>query len=231
MIDIDKIFFINLDHRTDRWEKIEKEFIPLIPDQYQDKVERFSAIDHTEYDTVEKRAAGCAYSHLEVWKKCKEENLNTVLIFEDDIEWCVSQDTVRHYLSFLENIDFDMVNISYRIDSIRIPTKHDQLVQALEFVMGAGYIVKVDFLVTIYDHVKREADKMFYDNAAIQSCALDVSWLKYLFDKEKNKINNKWFLTREKLVRQYINYSSILNTIHDAELGLTHTKGNSNETI
>ena len=222
MIDIDRIFFINLDHRTDRWEKIEKEFIPLIPDQYQDKVERFSAIDHTEYDTVEKRAAGCAYSQLAIWDKCIKENLNTVLIFEDDVKWNIDRVGIYYYLNFLSSIDFDICNIGYRIENLMIPTEYDELIQTLEFVMACGYIVKVDFLKRIYSHVKNKADGMFYHGEDFRRNALDISWLKFLFNREDNTLNKKWFLTREKLVTQYINHSNIMNCIHDTETDILH---------
>ena len=67
------ILVINLDHRTDKWEEIKKEFkdwpIPL---------ERVSAI---KYDPPWK---GCYMSHLKCIKIAKERNYPWVLYVEDD---------------------------------------------------------------------------------------------------------------------------------------------------
>jgi GR25 family glycosyltransferase involved in LPS biosynthesis len=74
----DKIFCINLDERTDRWEKSKKEFnrIGIL-----EKVERFSAIKEDD------GRLGIIKSNLEIIKYAKKENLNNVLIFEDDVHF------------------------------------------------------------------------------------------------------------------------------------------------
>lgn len=82
----DKIYCINIDRRTDRWESCLKEF-----EKYSLDVERFSATDGNKdnYDLgypYDNELAG-AISHLNVIKKAKELNLKTVLILEDDVEF------------------------------------------------------------------------------------------------------------------------------------------------
>jgi len=89
----DKIYCINLDSRTDRWEHASNEF-----KKYNIEVERFSAIIGTDFiktipvyhDALAKRPGllGCNLSHLGVVKKSKELGLNNVLVFEDDIVFC-----------------------------------------------------------------------------------------------------------------------------------------------
>lgn len=71
----DKIYCINLDERTDRWERAQTEFKKI----GLENVERFSAIKNPV------GAIGCRDSHLSIIKKSKEENLKNVLIFEDDV--------------------------------------------------------------------------------------------------------------------------------------------------
>jgi DNA mismatch repair protein MutS len=65
---IDKIFYINLEKRTDRREEIEKELTDygLI-----DKAERYEA-HYTPHSGI----IGCGYSHLNVLKLAKENNYN-----------------------------------------------------------------------------------------------------------------------------------------------------------
>jgi GR25 family glycosyltransferase involved in LPS biosynthesis len=74
----DEIYCINLDHRTDRWEKVQKEFesVGLIP-----KVQRFSAIKH------EDGRLGVIKSNLAIVKIAKEKGLKNVLVFEDDVHF------------------------------------------------------------------------------------------------------------------------------------------------
>lgn len=76
---IDKIVYINLEHREDR-RKIMKEFFEKgqIP---QDKVIRFPAIRRT------KGIIGCLESHTAVIRMASENNWKNVLILEDDLEW------------------------------------------------------------------------------------------------------------------------------------------------
>ena len=76
---IDKIVYINLDHRQDRRDIMSKFFekgqIPL------EKVIRFPAIKRSRGEV------GCLESHTEVLKMAKFEQWKNVLILEDDIEW------------------------------------------------------------------------------------------------------------------------------------------------
>ena len=76
---IEKIIYINLDHREDRRKVMTKFFedaqIPL------EKVERFSAIKR------KRGAIGCLESHTQVLKMAKEKKWKNVLILEDDLEW------------------------------------------------------------------------------------------------------------------------------------------------
>lgn len=82
----DKIYCINIDRRTDRWEKCLIEF-----EKHGLNVERFSAIDgNTENYNLgypyDNELAG-SISHLNLIKKVKELNLKNVLILEDDVEF------------------------------------------------------------------------------------------------------------------------------------------------
>jgi len=73
----DEIYCINLDHRTDRWEHVQKEFEKL---GIKDRIKRFSAIKHKD------GRIGLIKSNLEILKKSKKLNSKNVLIFEDDVK-------------------------------------------------------------------------------------------------------------------------------------------------
>jgi GR25 family glycosyltransferase involved in LPS biosynthesis len=76
---IDKIVYINLDHRQDRRDIMKKFFekgnIPL------EKVIRLQAVNRV------RGGLGCLESHTKALKMAKENSWKNVLILEDDLEW------------------------------------------------------------------------------------------------------------------------------------------------
>jgi len=76
---VDKILYINLDHREDRRNIMETFFkkgnIPM------EKVERLSATKRTY------GALGCLESHTRALMMAKQQGWKNVLILEDDLEW------------------------------------------------------------------------------------------------------------------------------------------------
>lgn len=78
-----EVYCINLDRRTDRWEKALVEF-----NRIELEVKRFPAIDSLNIrnpTSISDGAYGCALSHLSIIKSCLERNVENVLIFEDDV--------------------------------------------------------------------------------------------------------------------------------------------------
>ncbi len=76
---IDKIVYINLDHREDRREIMKKFFAEgQIPE---DKIMRFPAISSN------KGYIGCLKSHTAVLEIAKNNKWKNVLILEDDLQW------------------------------------------------------------------------------------------------------------------------------------------------
>ena len=76
---VDKVIYINLDHREDRRVLMNKLFqdghIPL------EKVERFPAIKHPV------GIIGCAMGHIGILKRARQQGWKNVLILEDDMQW------------------------------------------------------------------------------------------------------------------------------------------------
>jgi GR25 family glycosyltransferase involved in LPS biosynthesis len=79
----ERIYCINLSHRTDKWEESLKEFEKV---GIQNKVVRFEGIkfDRNLYGYMYARG-GCFASHREIINICKQENVSNVLVLEDDI--------------------------------------------------------------------------------------------------------------------------------------------------
>ena len=81
----DKIYCINLDSRTDRWDECQQMF-----SKYNLEVERFSAFEPNVEATccISNKKFSLIRTHREIIKICRENGLNNVLIFEDDVEFC-----------------------------------------------------------------------------------------------------------------------------------------------
>lgn len=78
---IQEALVINLDHRTDRWEQMNKDFA-----NSSFQLTRFPAVMITDPEIPRKDRGyiGLARTHIQIIKMCKEKGLKTVLILEDD---------------------------------------------------------------------------------------------------------------------------------------------------
>ncbi len=97
----DKIYCLNLDRRSDRWQKVSQEF-----SKFSINVERWSAIDgdnlieselvYIDKNISEEKASrigkienkyslACLLSHIEIIKNAKARGYKKILIFEDDV--------------------------------------------------------------------------------------------------------------------------------------------------
>jgi hypothetical protein len=78
---MDKAYVINLKHRTDRWEQIQKDFegVPLI-------LERADALilDDNTLTQKQKGYNAVAYKHIQLVTEARARGDKTILIFEDD---------------------------------------------------------------------------------------------------------------------------------------------------
>jgi GR25 family glycosyltransferase involved in LPS biosynthesis len=117
---IDKIYVINLDYRTDRWEHCVEQFKKYNITNY----ERFSAIKYNlditndefkphvlTYNNIAniginyiKNAYGCKKSHMSIYEKYKNIKNKNILILEDDFFF------VDNFLNKFNNIINDFIN-------------------------------------------------------------------------------------------------------------------------
>lgn len=83
----DKIFCLNLDRRTDRWEQAQQQFKNM--DIH--GVERISAIDAEDITSwpphLTRNKYACFLSHLKIFEYAKTLGIQSHLLFEDDIEF------------------------------------------------------------------------------------------------------------------------------------------------
>ena len=139
---IDKIYYINLNKRTDRREQIEKEL-----NEFGLNYERFEAIETHGFGIH-----GCGLSHLAVLKLAKENNYENVLILEDDFTFLVSKDEFEQQLtSFFDlKLPFDVLMLSYLLKHTE-DTKYESISKVKEAETAAGYLVNKNYYNTLID--------------------------------------------------------------------------------
>lgn len=116
----EKIYCINLDHRTDRWQECCKIF-----NDYNiiDKVERFSAVQYKHQDPKYSKAMGqlgCSASHFEITRQALEKNLENYLVLEDDFYFLDKREILFDKLKLsLEQLpsDWQMFYLGGNLDS------------------------------------------------------------------------------------------------------------------
>jgi GR25 family glycosyltransferase involved in LPS biosynthesis len=188
---IDRIIYINLEHRKDRLSEIENE---LEITSLKQNSERFEAIKCIP------GIAGCGYSHLSVLKLAKERKYRNVLILEDDFTFLVTKEEFEFELTrFFETVkEFDVCMLSYNLQRSE-PTEHPFLIKALEVQTASAYIVNERFydkLITLYEDVIPKLEKT------------DMHWL-YANDQCWKGLQQKdrWFYFKNRIGKQRASYS------------------------
>lgn len=143
---IDKIYYINLDKRTDRREEIEFEL-----KEYQLNAERYAAI-HTPNSGI----VGCGYSHLNVLKMARDSGVKNVLILEDDFEFIVSKEVFEEEMArfFDSGIDYDVLLLSYIVQKGEDVENYPFVGKILDGQTASGYLVNGKYLnelITLYE--------------------------------------------------------------------------------
>ena len=136
---IDCVYYINLDHRTDRKEQFEKEMEKLgVP---QEKLIRISGIYNKEFGIL-----GCGLSHkkaLETFMKSEHQNC---LIFEDDFQFTLDINYVKYLLNsiFTEKVPYDLVMLAGNLFQTQ-QTQWPFLKKVLDGQTASGFLITKTF--------------------------------------------------------------------------------------
>jgi len=192
---IDKVMYINLDHRTDRRREIEEEL-----SNYGIPFERFSAINDTDYG-----ALGCAKSHLEILKIAKSHGYANILILEDDFQFIVSKESFYKSISDLlyNNINFDVCLLSYNIKSPKFIaySNYDFLYKVKSSLCASGYLVNYHYYDTLIECFQKSVDLIeSTKNTRLYAC--DMVWQQYQY-------KGNWFCFKNRIGIQRVSYSDI----------------------
>lgn len=201
---IDKVIYINLDHRTDRLENIKK-FIEIgkFPPE---KVIRFSAIKEVV------GAVGCSKSHIEIIKMAIKNNFGNILILEDDCKWVSEIDLCYNDIKnlVLSNTDVVLLGGGY---NYLIHTN-----QAMFSFCTSSYLVKKHYFPRILLNFEAGLLKLV-GNPELKIIPGDEQRIKNNHDDELDTFwsilmrMDNWRVVLPKCVTQILSYSDVINDI------------------
>ena len=191
---IDKVFYINLDKRTDRKEEIEKELT-----EYNINFERFPAVEISYFGCL-----GCSYSHHNAVALAKERGYKNILILEDDFTFVISPKEFEKQMEifFNSNIDYDVCLFSYNLHDFT-ECNCDFLHKVKYAQTTSGYLVNEKYYDTLINNYRDGLEKL---GASWMSWiyAIDVYW------KELQEKDN-WYCFKDRIGIQKPGYSDIRN--------------------
>ena len=192
---IDKVVYINLEHRTDRKYAIEKE-LALIP---KEKIVRFPGIYNAQHGGI-----GCTKSHIEVLKMAIRNNWKNYIVIEDDATWNNCNGSVQ-LKNLLQN-SYDVIllghiNARYNAETFKL----DYATTTTSYLVSNHYYKKL--LNNFQEGLNHFIQTNIYKNFAI-----DQYWLSLM--KEDN-----WYCVAPSMFIQRPDFSDIIKkevnyTIH-----------------
>tara|TARA_B100000780_G_C21059345_1_gene425712 strand:+ start:64 stop:792 length:729 start_codon:yes stop_codon:yes gene_type:complete len=166
---LDNHYYINLDHRKDRNESTIKELRKLgIHNPH-----RFSAIKK------DNGAIGCCMSHIEVLKSARGRGLSYVTIFEDDILFLDSKETLEKLDRIVNsNISWDVIILG---GNNKLPYEriNEDCIKVNNCQTTTSYIVKQSYYDTLIDHWQKGLHKLIETKDTSKDTskyALDQYW-------------------------------------------------------
>jgi GR25 family glycosyltransferase involved in LPS biosynthesis len=196
MNNIDHIFYINLDKRTDRLDQILTEFDKMELPTYKNTPERFPALYTPDFGIL-----GCTKSHCEVMKIALERQYENILIFEDDFTFLVNKEVFEKEIQqiFENNVNFDVVMFSYNIKKSQEDPQYPFLKKIINASTASCYLVNGKYLPKLIN-LYEEAIPLLEQTKMHWEFANDVVWCKLM------EVDN-WYATNTRVGIQRPSYS------------------------
>ena len=196
---IDKVFYINLEHRTDRKESVLKELKKIgIIDE---KIERIDAVK-TNPGWI-----GCSLSHIKTLENAIENDYETVMIVEDDIIFNDDIDK-KKFNELIENLEkdfpnFDICSLTCSVYGKKVSKLNSYLSKAINIKTTTGYIIKKKFYKKLHEKFSKCAE-MLKKGQPYSYWAIDERW------KELQGEDSEFYLFDPILAKQQVGYSDIM---------------------
>jgi hypothetical protein len=202
----DKIYYINLKHRTDR----NTHMVNLLKnlDVPKNKIERIEA-----FRTPKFGALGCAKSHLKAQLDAVRNNYNRVLILEDDFYFFDNQDATAKLTKFItENNDWDVLMFTAQTLN-REESGIENVDRIIEAFTASAYLINGhDYIKKLANNYRESVDWLQSLTSPPEFChkCSDVHW------RELQKVD-KWYCFNPVLGKQLVNHSDTAGCVIDRE--------------
>ena len=192
---IQHIFYINLDHRTDRLEHIESQLSNL---GVLDKSERFRAIKTTS------GAVGCTMSHIKCLQLAIERKYENIFICEDDITFLDIPTFTKSLKYFFNQKKLKQWDVLVAGGNNAPPFEQvsEYYAKIHNCQSTTGYIVNKHYFLSLLNNFKEGLAFLLRDPTNKISFAIDVYWKQLQF-------RDNWYLILPLTVVQIESYSDI----------------------
>ena len=195
---IDIVYYINLDHRTDRngefLREMDKAGIP------KEKIHRVSGV----YDK-ERGLLGCAKSHIKVLEDFIQKGYSKCIIFEDDFELVGDPSVIKSL-----TMPFDVIMLSANEYNVQ-DSQYPGLKKVLDAQTTSGYMLSKEFAPTLLQNFKEGAPliEASYNGKKYEArYAIDQYW-------KKLQPDSKWYMCSPKIGKQRKSFSDIQEGVVD----------------
>lgn len=198
--DIQHVFYINLDSRTDRLAHVQTELAKL---GFLDKATRFPAVSMPNLGAI-----GCSLSHLKCLQTAKANGWSHVLMLEDDVVF-TDVDLLRAQMStFFLSEAWDVVLLGGNAQQPYQVMNDAACVKVNRCFTTTAYLVHGSYLDTLIQNVKEGVTNLIHQKNLKTLYAIDVYWMRL---QEKDR----WYLITPLTVTQRADYSNIENVHTD----------------
>lgn len=190
--DITNVFYINLEHRTDRKLHVETELAKIGLSGT-----RFNAIQMTD------GAIGCSMSHLKLLEDAVKNKLDHILIVEDDITFLdpeLFQAQLNQFFKLHQN-NWDVILFAGN-NMPPFKTVDDTCIQVSQCQTTTGYLVNGHYIKILAQNVKMGLTHLLNNPTNKNMFAIDKFW--FVLQREC-----KWYLIIPLTVIQCEGYSDI----------------------
>jgi glycosyl transferase family 25 len=198
--DIKNCFYINLEHRVDRKEHVEKEL-----NNIGIKGQRFNAIK------MDNGAIGCSMSHLKILQEAIKNKLDHILIVEDDIKFLNPELFKSQFNKFIENHgnNWDVILLAGN-NMPPYQNMDETCIKVSRCQTTTGYLVNGHYFKILCTNIKMGLTNLLNKPDEPNKYAIDKFW--FILQN-----NSRWFLITPPTVVQREDYSDIEKKITNYE--------------
>ena len=200
---IDKILYINLDHRKDRIKQINNEFNKMnFP---KNKIQRISAVREKYNGHI-----GCCKSHIKTMDEIIKNNYKYTIVFEDDFVFAADKKTLDKKINgFLNKYgdDWDIIQLASVYTNLK-DTDTDYIKKVNKASTSSAYIINRPFANTLKNDLKNALVLMEKDMEEFNKKNNNVLKKKfetpYALDQHWYKLQqkSKWYIFKPYIGKQ-----------------------------